>query len=324
MPPLPLPEWNEGRSIHIGLDRVHEDVYQGWLPELSAASADALAMRRVADQMGCASRLLVNEAATLDAVMTALEATIERLVPGDLLLVTYAGHMTTLAGGGDDPDGWDEAWCLHDGILMDDQFHDLLAGAPEGSDIVVVTDSCFAAGMVDGAGPAFTPGFPPGGGPPGGGPLGGDTRIDSSLLTGMDPATLGLAGVGKTILARTPDARLGDLAIGRLVRQGIIPRSKALPSSLRKPIRASVVALAAAAEGSLAYEGSLHGLFTAALLVALEERGDVPTTYEELLDMISGNLASQTPSFGSFGAAGPNAILRPAFEPNSVTANRFE
>ena len=145
-----VPTFNEGRSIHVGLDRVDDAVYQGWLERLGSSELDARAMRELASAMGFATRLLLSEDATRENVLAALESTIERLVDGDVLLLTYSGHMTSLAGFGDDRDGWDEAWCLHDGILLDDQFHDLLADVPAGADVLVITDSCFASGIVDG------------------------------------------------------------------------------------------------------------------------------------------------------------------------------
>lgn len=314
------PAYLEGRSIHVGIDRVDDDLYQGALPELSAASLDAIAMRGVADAMGCASRLLLNEDATLGAVTDALASTIERLVPGDFLMVTFAGHMTTLAGAGDDPDGWDEAWCLHDGILMDDEFHDLLSEAPEGSEILIVTDSCFAQGMVDAVGaplagimlgPHAAGGGPP---PPGGAFLnrkqpvvmGRPSRTLEEILGGLD-----------VLIPRTPAARLGDLGIARLVRQGLLPRSQARPSWQRRSIAASVIALAAAAEGSLAFEGPKQGLFTAALLSALEE-SDGTLSYVELLDRVAELMQVQTPSAGTFGQGSPKVLAASAFAPTAA------
>lgn len=295
------PSWSEGRAIHIGLDRVDDDVYRGWLPVLRSAEADARSMRDLSDAMGFASRLIVGEAATYENVRDSLEATIERLTDGDVLVVTFAGHMTSLAGAGDDADGWDEAWCLRDGILLDDEFHDLLAEVPEGADVLVVTDSCFAAGFVDGDEVATG--------------LGGARR--SGATNPEQRKTLEVYA-GPKLMARAPSTRLGDLEIGRLVREGAIPRGESLPPSQRRAISARVVALAAASEGTLAYDGELHGLFTGALLHAVEDVGGRELSYRELLAAVAERLPFQEPALGVFGPARADVLEATAFGARTV------
>jgi hypothetical protein len=310
--------WNEARSIHLGVNRVDDAVYRGALPALSGAEEDARQMRRLADSMGFSSRLFVSEDATRENVADCLESTIERLVDGDVLLVTYSGHMTSIAGIGDDADGWDEAWCLRDGVLLDDEFHDLLSAVPSGADVIVVTDSCFAAGMVDG----------PSGGAvaaPGDGTRSGSdaraARLATSVVTATSPfgprsfvasdRVISSVG-GPSATARAPEARTGDLLIGQLVRAGAIPMG-ASRAVRRRPIGARVVALAAAAEGSLAFEGERMGFFTAALVAAVESAGDEPLSYPGLMDGVLRHLPGQRPSIGVFGAATGADAQSPAF-----------
>jgi hypothetical protein len=305
--------------------------------------------------MGCSSRLIVGEDATREVVVAALESTIERLVDGDFLLVSYAGHMTTLAGIGDDPDGWDEAWCLDDGILLDDELHDLLAEVPAGCDVLVVTDSCFAGGAVDGETVAALQALP--------GPLSGDRlpedpptlrsvlrragaipapprpaagRPEGVPVVGLPPGAdqpvpfIDLFPVPDRalpddihLIPRAPKARLGDLAIGELVRRGAIPRGESIPASRRRPIVASVVAVAGAAEGSLAFEGTDHGLLTAALLEVDDWLGDRTVSYETWLEILAGLLPFQRPALGVFGGATRTDALRPALASSAADPIRL-
>jgi caspase domain-containing protein len=333
--------WNEGRSIHIGVNDVDDALYQGWLAPLESSEQDAREMRDLADAMGCSTRLLLSEEATRETAATALESTIERLVPGDFLLISYSGHMTTLAGVGDDVDGWDEAWCLHDGILLDDEFHDLLSDVPEDCDVLVVTDSCFAGGAVDGRSNVSAqdllgaialrgqpslgavlrrakidrlPDFPPGGPP--GGPAGAPA-VFREATTDL-PTEGALTAVLGSLRQRAPKTRLGDLAIGQLVRQGVLPRGVALPASQRRPISARVVALSAAAEGSLAFEGDELGLFTAALLETVDFFAGEAVTYGQLMEVVADILPIQGPTLGVFGGATQDAARRTAFAADSA------
>jgi hypothetical protein len=47
---------------------------------------------------------------------------------------------------GDDGDGCDETWCLHDGILPDDTLVDLWRRFSPGVRVIVVAESCFSGG----------------------------------------------------------------------------------------------------------------------------------------------------------------------------------
>lgn len=313
--------WNEARSVHVGLNSVDAAVYENWLPVLTSAEADARAMRGLADSMGFASRLLVGAEATRENVVDCLAATIERLVAGDVLSITYAGHMTSMSGVGDDPDGWDEAWCLYDGILLDDEFHDLLADVPEGVDVLVVTDSCFAGGVVDeesvdlppGAAALLGQGGVPVSRPP---PLpAGSPAIGAG---GLHPKLVPMIGLEEGARARAPQPRLGDLEIQRLVLSGHIPRGKARPASKRPSIAARVVALAAATEGTLAFEGSEHGFFTAALVDAVRSFEGRPTSYQDLMATVAALVPIQRPSMGVFGAASAEVAAAPAFGARSA------
>ncbi len=311
--------WNEGRSIHVGINRVDEAAYAGRLPRLRSSEADARSMREVADRMGFASRLLLGEEATREKVFDCLAATIERLVADDVLMISYAGHMTRLSGLGCRPGGWDEAWCLYDGTILDDEFHELLARVPAGVDVVVVTDSCFAAGMVYGqdAEPRAIALLSASGRDESSGtdrPAPGPSYAAGDARPGVGREAKSIFDIaGVDLVARAPRPGTSASAIARLVRRDGVSGGKARAVSDRAEIVARVVSLASAAEGSLAFEGEKHGLFTAALLETLDRSDGADLTYRALMKSVTALLPCQTPAFGVFGAADASAEDAPAF-----------
>jgi hypothetical protein len=287
-------------------------------------------MRDLANEVGFTTRLFVGAAATREAVITAFETAVERLEPGDELLVSFAGHGVSLRGIGIERDGWDEAWCLYDGVLLDDEIHELIAQVPAECRVVCITDACFAEGMLDeGETRAVTtrPVRPTGMAPrrrtPR--PLPAERRaipvdvVRRRLLLaaprlrclrhrrgqpdadGFVRNLLRRAGATDVLTSRDRGARSADSLIADLVRTGQIPPGRFPAGTTRTPISASVVALAAAREGDLAYEGPDHGFFTSSLLEVLERSRDVPVSYEEVMADVSLVLDSQRPTLGTAG-----------------------
>lgn len=296
----PAHDWNDARSVHVGIDVVEPRVFGELLPRLRSASRDAMAMRSFADSLGCASRLLVNEDATLERVTASLEAAIERMVAGDLLLVSFSGHGSSLQGAGDDADGWDESWCLFDGILIDDEFHDLLAAAPAGADVVVVTDACFASGIVDA-------------------PRGAAVFDPPESLT----AAAVTAGVASDVTKFTPRAPLGsDEELLALFRRQERVRPRPRLGAGGRAFAANLIALSAADERELAFEDDRGGLFTSSLLEAIgEAAGGDEIDYAELMRRTAAIMRrrGQRPTLGALGPGSSAAALRRAFAGRAVT-----
>jgi len=63
---------------------------------------------------------------------------------GDTLVFGYSGHGTTTPDRGekDEVDGKDEAICLYDSLLIDDELRAMLDKVPKGVKLIVVIDSC--------------------------------------------------------------------------------------------------------------------------------------------------------------------------------------
>lgn len=86
---------------------------------------------------------LTDREAKLARVTKEIRKMLSNAKAGDVLRVHFSGHGTRVPDiDGDEPDGFDEAWVLYDGIWLDDQVADLLAEIPAGVDFGVVNDSC--------------------------------------------------------------------------------------------------------------------------------------------------------------------------------------
>lgn len=136
------------RSLHIGLNRLDPGHWGGWDGALSGCVSDAEAMRDVARQRGFRTRLLRNEDATVEALHRNLKAMSALLRDGDFFFLTYAGHGGQVPDTDkDEPDGYDETWCLYDGQLVDDSLYGALCAFAPGVRVFVMSDSCHSGSV---------------------------------------------------------------------------------------------------------------------------------------------------------------------------------
>lgn len=139
----------KGISIHIGLNYVDPDRYDGWDGELVACEYDAKDMAALAKAQGFKPSILLRSKATAKAVITAIQKAAGVLKSGDILFISYSGHggqVKDLNGDegryGDTRDRKDETWCLFDRELVDDELAALWAGFKKGVRILVLADCC--------------------------------------------------------------------------------------------------------------------------------------------------------------------------------------
>ncbi len=154
-----------GRALHIGVRTYDANAHGRDVPRVLAAEADACAMAELTRHEGfVAAPPLCSAAATVAAVEAAIGQAQRDLMAGELFVLSFSGHGGRFAdvfddptprppGGhnrwpGDEGDGRDEAWCLFDGVLLDDRLHELLSGFAAGVRILVVSDSCYAGTML--------------------------------------------------------------------------------------------------------------------------------------------------------------------------------
>ncbi|HEU4403815.1 MAG TPA: caspase family protein [Polyangiaceae bacterium] len=145
-----------GLALCIGLDALDPGRYtrngRPWEGTTESAERDARAMARLAEEQGFDATLLLGDGATRADVLARVRADVASLDDGDFYLLTFSGHgvrVNRAAGARWDPDGKDEAWCLFDRHLIDDDLYDALAGARPGLRIWVLSDSCYSGTMLD-------------------------------------------------------------------------------------------------------------------------------------------------------------------------------
>src|SRR4051812_28259940 len=115
-------------GIHIGLNAVDPGHYTGWAGTLTAAENDAQDMAGIARSNLFDGTLLLTREATSMRLLQLLAGESARMVPGDVLILTMAGHGTQIPDvGGDEPDRLDEAWVLYDRMLIDDEIYSALS-----------------------------------------------------------------------------------------------------------------------------------------------------------------------------------------------------
>lgn len=138
-----------GLSLHIGLNSVSSDYYEGWTGELRGCEPDAVDMEALAKSCGFASRVLLTKSASRHSVIEAIESASSRLLDGDIFFMSYSGHGAQVEDSNDDErdddgrdDGLDETWCLFDGELIDDEIYYYLSKFKKGVRVLVLSDSC--------------------------------------------------------------------------------------------------------------------------------------------------------------------------------------
>ncbi len=140
---------SRGISVHIGLNVVDPNAYDGWDGQLSGCINDAYAMQRIADQMGYSSALLLDGQATSGGVVEQIGRAAQQLQPGDTFLLTYSGHGGQVPDvNGDEDDGQDETWVLYDRMLVDDELYSLWGQFQAGVRIFMLSDSCHSGTML--------------------------------------------------------------------------------------------------------------------------------------------------------------------------------
>lgn len=134
----------KGISLHIGLNKVDPNHYDGWDGELNACEADANDMDALAENQGFSSRkILLTKSATRNAVIKEIEGAALKLASGDIFFLTYSGHGGQLPDkNADERDHKDETWVLYDGELVDDELYYMFSQFADGVRIVVLSDSC--------------------------------------------------------------------------------------------------------------------------------------------------------------------------------------
>lgn len=123
--------------------------YPGTSFQLAGCVNDAHDWNELLEARGFDTHLLLDDQATRDEILAALEQLTYPLGRGDLLVVTYSGHGTWVPdSSGDEADNRDEAICPTDlrqaGVITDDDLYNIFSARTYGSHIAMISDSCFS------------------------------------------------------------------------------------------------------------------------------------------------------------------------------------
>jgi hypothetical protein len=250
---------SKGLSLHIGINECDPEHYGGWSGPLKGCESDCDAMSKIALAKGFDPVVLKTKDATRQNVIDTIADIAAKCDAGDAFLLTYSGHGNTHKDHfGDEADGRDETWVLHDDELFDDEIRGLLTKFAPGVRITLVSDSCHS-GSVSKSGP---PGLD--GGPPGEGvfldPVGAD-----DLVRAMP------RDVSENVAVKWADHLRG-------IRNSELAR-------IKDPVKAHVVAISGCRDDQRSYEREGRGLFSRALEKVWGD-GQFRGNYQQLRDQI--------------------------------------
>lgn len=254
----------KGISLHIGLNQLDTQVW-GKQDNLKGCINDANAMLALAKAQGyTTSYVLENADATVANTKMIIQQALSELSKGDIFLFTYSGHGTQDdnkdADSSDQDDQLDEALCLYDFMLLDDELAALWSQAAAGVRILMVIDSCHSGTM---------------------------SRDANSAQVSPIPAARSLPLENRLNLLKT---RAGDYHQAKIMARNTLTQ---------KPIQASICLLAACHDKQLSRDGDKHGLFTEYLL-KVWNKGKFNGTYQQLVEKTSQQMQVQIQQWNSW------------------------
>lgn len=151
---------SKGISLHLGLNVLNHNSGHypiGWDGTLKSCRNDALAMKKISSHLGYETNILLDAEASVVNVLGKIREAAKALVSGDIFLFTASCHGTRLPNQGDDAeiDRQDDAICLFDRPLLDDELAFEWSFFKEGVRILMVIDACHS-GTVNNFSPTNT------------------------------------------------------------------------------------------------------------------------------------------------------------------------
>lgn len=142
-------------SLHLGLNNVDPDHYDGWNGQLYCCENDALFYHEIAERAGIKNRKLLLSGGSQGAEMPVsanldkyLEQFSKTLKSGDFLFITYSGHGGQIKDiNFDEEDSVDETWCLYDRQYIDDELWEHFSRFKKGVRILMISDSCHSGSV---------------------------------------------------------------------------------------------------------------------------------------------------------------------------------
>lgn len=141
-----------GLSLHIGVNRYNDTSYASmgrFLRFLPNCNRDAVAFFGIAQRFRYDKAIFIDEEATAENVLRGIEVAARHLEYGDTFFLTFSGHGCRFEDkNNDEDDGYDEAWCLHNTLIKDDDLYERWKMFRPGVRILVVADCCHSGTSV--------------------------------------------------------------------------------------------------------------------------------------------------------------------------------
>ncbi|MGC3947939.1 MAG: S8 family serine peptidase [Chryseolinea sp.] len=294
---------SKGRSLHIGLNKVDDNHYPG-IPTLKAAVNDAVTWEAFARGKGYITQSLHNEQATSSAVISSIKAIRKETVPGDIVLITYAGHGGELTN--DKPTSLDnerndQTWCLYDRQLLDDEIFELFKLFEKGTRVLVISDSCHS-GTITRA-----------------------IAIDLSEMLAKGMSRSAAANGMRSRKLPKEVAEIVNLKFKKKVYKDIQDKYKTTKQV--EGVHASVKLLAACQDDEETLDGEKNGIFTENLMLILTDPAYKSAHSEMLIEAVRAKYFFPRPNFFEYGGIMPSFDHGSPFEiniskPTIVTGNR--
>jgi len=273
-----------GISLHIGLNTVDPEHYNGWNGRLAACEFDANDMLAIADARGFESEVLLTREATAGAVTDAIRRASQELTSGDFFFCTYSGHGGQVPdrNGEESPDGMDETWVLFDRQLVDDELYSLWHGFEQGVRILVLSDSCHSGTMTRDARAMFEAVVP--------------MIVDRGIVDDKKPRT-------KDLPRSVQDATYEQH------REFYDDIQASNPTSDDVEVRAAVLLMSGCQDDQLSLDGNRNGLFTQTLRRVWNDGGFSGRYRRFHKEIVALMPPTQTPNFFPLGT-GTRALSR--------------
>ena len=145
------------KAVCVGINN-----YPGIFNDLKGCVNDARDWSALLQGRGFTTSMMLDSQATKANVKAALQGLVDSTNAGDIAVFTYSGHGTQVVDSdSDESDPYDEAICLYDGNVIDDELRAILQGIHPQAALVVISDSCFSGSVtrlaVEKAVPRFIP-----------------------------------------------------------------------------------------------------------------------------------------------------------------------
>lgn len=310
-------------ALHIGIDQVGPQ-YPAGVAKLNGCVKDAETYFAITGQQKFGKRsLLRNQQATVLEVRRWILGAAQRLVGGDVFLVTYAGHGGSLPDkNGDEPDGRDETWCLYDRQFRDDELYALWAQFDAGVKIVVISDSCHSgtvareavetenlAREIQDPESAASRAFAPVGAGDGARGVGSRSVGDLVALIGGQARSRGVEADQSVPQPRAITEEVAQQDYDSRPREYQTEPSSRVGETGRE-VPATGILLAGCQDAQLSWEQNGQGMFTNQLNKAFRA-GTGLNNYSAFMAAIKQSMpANQTPNFFPFGTPGDEFYLK--------------